>query len=128
MPQSPPAIKGLRDVRGDIVPVVDARRALGHEPREVHHNDHLIFTFTSGRVVGLHVDHALEIVEIENAAMKRGDQILDASHGAPTVAHLNGGLLPIQLLDAIVGDLGSFTRPDTSMSAIDPEGSNVPVA
>jgi purine-binding chemotaxis protein CheW len=108
LPKAPPAIKGVLDVHGRVVPIVDTRRALGIESRDVRQSDHFIVVHAAGRIVGLHVDHAVEIIEIADASLEGADGRLERSLGDQCIARVEGGLLPVQLIDAIVGDLGGF--------------------
>jgi purine-binding chemotaxis protein CheW len=128
VPKAPPAIKGILDVHGRVVPIVDTRRALGIESREVRQSDHLIVVHTTGRIVGLHVDHAVEIVEIDDASAAASDGMFERTLGAQCIARVEGGLLPVQLLDAIVGDLGTTALTSVETPAAGSGSQNVPDA
>lgn len=106
VPNAPPAIKGVLDLHGRIVPIIDARLALGVESREVLQSDHFIVAHTGGRTVGLHVDHAIEIIEIEDPAAATANGAFEHSLGTQCIARVEGGLLPVQFLDAIISDPG----------------------
>ena len=106
---APPAIKGILDVHGMIVPIVDARRTLGLEAREVRQSDHFVIVYVTGRTIGLHVDHAVEIIEVDDESLDNGNEFLERSMGTQCIARFDGRLLPVQLLDAIVGGAGSIT-------------------
>lgn len=102
LPNLPPGVQGVLDVRGTVVPIIGVRRALGLEQRPIHSTDHLVIASTRGRTVGLHVDHALEIVNINTTGLDSSDD--DVGDPISRVARLDGGLISINLVEAIVGD------------------------
>ncbi len=107
IPKLPPAIEGVLDVRGVVVPVIGMRRALGLDDRAMRSTDHLVLT--THRVseergeclVGLHVDHAVEIIAIDEADLSLA---ADGDTTATRIARLDGGLMSIHLVEAIVAD------------------------
>ena len=71
LPDSPPWVLGVIDVRGRVVPVVDGRRRLGLPERE----DWLravvvLMEHERGREAGLVVDEAFDMVRITTAAIE----------------------------------------------------------
>jgi purine-binding chemotaxis protein CheW len=99
LPNLPPAIEGVLDVRGVVVPIISVRRALGLDHRTLRSTDHLVIASSRERIVGLHVDHAVEIVDLEDS-----DVDDSSTDSVARVARLNGGLMSVHLVDAIVGD------------------------
>jgi len=59
VPGSSPAVLGLVNVRGSLVPVLDGRRALG---REASDGGSLLLLEVSGRLYGLVVDEVQDLV------------------------------------------------------------------
>ena len=61
VPGSAPAVAGLVNVRGVLVPLVDARRALGYPAAE---GDSIVLLDVAGRTMGLLVDEVLDLVTV----------------------------------------------------------------
>ena len=61
VPGSAPAVSGLVNVRGALVPLVDARRALGYPAAQ---GDSIVLLDVAGHVAGLLVDEVLDLVTV----------------------------------------------------------------
>lgn len=61
VPGSAPAVTGLVNVRGVLVPLVDARRALGYPAAE---GDAIVLLDVAGQTAGLLVDEVLDLVTV----------------------------------------------------------------
>lgn len=56
LPHAPPAILGVADHRGEVVPILEVRRRFGLEPNPDRHRTKWILVEIAGRTVGLAVD------------------------------------------------------------------------
>lgn len=70
LPKAPSLIEGVIDLRGAVVPVVDLARALAGSNVEVTKNARIAVTEIDGLVVGLGVDAAIEVLQVEVGAME----------------------------------------------------------
>lgn len=61
VPGAQPAVLGLVNVRGSLIPVLDGRRALGFPPRE---GGSLLVVEVAGRLAGLVVDEAQDLISV----------------------------------------------------------------
>jgi len=61
VPGSAPAVTGLVNIRGVLVPLVDTRRALGYAAAA---GDSIILLDVAGRTAGLLVDEVLDLVTV----------------------------------------------------------------
>lgn len=61
VPGAKPAVAGLVNVRGSLIPLVDGRLALGHPARE---GGSIVLLELAGRTVGLVVDEVLDLVAV----------------------------------------------------------------
>jgi len=104
LPNMPPTIEGVLDLRGTVVPIISMRTALGLERRSLRSTDHLVIANSMGRLVGLHVDHAVEIVNVEESGWDAREDEGNDPESICRVARLDGGLMSVHLVDAIVGD------------------------
>jgi chemotaxis signal transduction protein len=124
LPNLPAGILGILDIRGTAVPIISARSALGLEERPLHSTDHLVIANTRGHTVGLHVDHAIEIVSIDPTTLDSGDGEVTTDDPTSWVARLNGGLISIHFVEAIIGDwlLRDWQAIDTADTQRSPIG------
>lgn len=65
VPGAPPHVAGLVQVRGRVVPVVDARSRFGMPPAERTLDSRVVVGQLGARVVGLLVDSAREVVKLD---------------------------------------------------------------
>lgn len=67
VPLAPPAVTGLLNLRGRIVPAVDARLRLGLEPRGAEQEPTHVIVRTLGEHISLAVDSASDVVTVAPA-------------------------------------------------------------
>ncbi|SET95317.1 chemotaxis protein CheW [Stigmatella erecta] len=70
VPGAPPHVAGLVQVRGRVVPVVDARSRFGMPPAERTLDSRVVVGQLGTRVVGLLVDSAREVVKLEPSQLQ----------------------------------------------------------
>jgi purine-binding chemotaxis protein CheW len=70
LPKAPSLIEGVIDLRGAVVPVVDLGRALGNEAIEVNNRTRIAVAEVEGLVLGLIVDAAVEVLQVNVTAME----------------------------------------------------------
>ena len=70
LPRAPAVVKGVIDLRGRVVPVLDVRSRFGLASRDVEPADHFIVAQTGDRLVALHVDRAAELERLEAADLE----------------------------------------------------------
>lgn len=70
LPKAPALIDGVIDLRGGIVPVVDLGHALEGERAKVGKRTRIAIAEIEGLVLGLVVDAALEVLQVNVAAME----------------------------------------------------------
>ena len=79
---APPFIKGVVNLRGVIVPIVDLRLKLGCDSAEVNSFTVVIVLNVKGRVVGAVVDSVSDVLELSREAIKDAPEMassVDAS-------------------------------------------------
>ena len=72
---APPFIKGVVNLRGVIVPIVDLRLKLGCEAVEYNEFTVVIVLNVAGRVVGAVVDSVSDVLELSNDAVKSAPEL-----------------------------------------------------
>ena len=85
LPQSPPFLLGIIDVRGEVVPVLNLRRVLGHPDRAISVDDRILLADTGCRTLALVVDD----VDHVGGSMEE-ERIVEAGQIAPALATIRG--------------------------------------
>ncbi len=82
VPGARPWVKGVMQVRGRIVPVVDARARFGLPPAEQTLDSRVVVALHGERAVALLVDAAREVLKLEAAQIKPPPEIVtQEAHG-----------------------------------------------
>ena len=64
VPLAPEAVRGLLNLRGTVVPILDVRALLGMEPRPEGQECHQVIVETEHDAVALEVDQATDLVTV----------------------------------------------------------------
>jgi purine-binding chemotaxis protein CheW len=64
LPKAPSFVKGIINLRGDVIPIIDLRDKFGLEPREHTATTRVIVVEVEGRLMGMVVDSASQVVRI----------------------------------------------------------------
>jgi purine-binding chemotaxis protein CheW len=64
VPQAPPYVLGLVNLRGKLVTILDLGRKVGLESKALTANSRIIFVQTAGEYLGLVVDRVAEVAEV----------------------------------------------------------------
>lgn len=107
LPGAPDVIRGLLNVRGTPVPVLDLRTRLGRPARQPTAADHVVLCRLGERTVGIWADHVAAVTEIDTT------DVVPISEVAAAV-HVRGvALLPDGML--LVTDVRSFLDADEGL-------------
>lgn len=77
--RSSPVVEGMIDIRGEVVPVISARRRLQLPPKEIEPADHFLVLTHDDLTVALLIDRPMEVASVE------------ASDNAPRTPPVEGG-------------------------------------
>jgi purine-binding chemotaxis protein CheW len=102
LPKSPPAVEGIINVRGRVVPVLDVRVRFKLESKAVSPSDHLILARAGDRLVAIRVDRALGLVHLEPADIEEATSALPGTEYVMGVAKLPDGLVLIHDLQTFL--------------------------
>lgn len=94
LPDAPPIVMGLSNVRGTIVPVLDLRTRLGLAPKPLAPSDHFILTRTKQRLLALRVDRAEALLELDPASID-AERMTGGAGLVAGVARMPDGLMLI---------------------------------
>lgn len=101
---APQVVRGVVNLRGEPLPVLDLRTRLGLPPRDAQAGDHVLVCHVRGRRVGLWVDGAQDIGVLDPGSPRPLPEDSPARHVAG-VALVQDGVL-------LVCDVDSFLSPD----------------
>jgi purine-binding chemotaxis protein CheW len=70
IPNAPPFVEGVINLRGKIIPVVDLRKRLGFEGRSFGKSTRIIVVELEGMVLGFTVDSVSEVLRISESTVE----------------------------------------------------------
>src|SRR3982750_4700765 len=76
VPDSPEFVEGVINLRGKIVSVVDLRKRFGEVTTDLHKKNRVIVVESDGKLVGLIVDAASEVLRIPNVDIEPPPSVL----------------------------------------------------
>ncbi|MGE3803796.1 MAG: chemotaxis protein CheW [Gemmataceae bacterium] len=101
LPRAPAIVAGVINVRGTIVPVLNLHRRFRHRDKPVDPDDHFVIAKAATRMVALHVDRALGLIEIDPKLIE------DARGAIPGIEYITWmAKLPDELV--LIHDLDGF--------------------
>lgn len=109
IPNTPPHIQGVINLRGTVVPVLDLRAKLGLPQAEYNQFTVIVIVNIGERVVGLVVDGVSDVVEFSASEVDPAAELgvdVDDSFIAG-IAKPNGRLITLLDLNELVGPSGS---------------------
>lgn len=81
VPNSPKYIKGVVNLRGDIIPVVNLKCRFGIEESDLTHETRIINIAFNGKDIGFLVDSASEVLRISTDDIEAAPQIIKGKDG-----------------------------------------------
>ncbi|MGD0657384.1 MAG: chemotaxis protein CheW [Syntrophorhabdales bacterium] len=70
IPNAPPFVEGVINLRGKIIPIVDLRKRLGFEGRSYDKSTRIIVVELEGMVLGFIVDSVSEVLRISESTVE----------------------------------------------------------
>ncbi len=101
LPRAPAVVKGVINLRGQVVPVLDVRARFHLPPREIEPPDHLIVARAGQRLVALHVDRATDLVRLKQADIEEVRNLVPGAEHVAWVAKVPNNLV-------LIHDLSTF--------------------
>jgi purine-binding chemotaxis protein CheW len=75
LPRVPPYIKGVANLRGNVIPIIGLAERLGWQPSEPHARSCILVANTSGKQAGFLVDEVADIVLIKDSEIQPAPDI-----------------------------------------------------
>jgi purine-binding chemotaxis protein CheW len=117
LPESPPWVAGVVNVRGDVIPVIDLRSRLGLQRRQ-YCLDTPIFVVTAfGRRMAVVPDAAFEVVDVPATALDTPDHLIGPDHPIELLARVEDRVVPVLVLERICDGAQSLALPRDDLSA-----------
>lgn len=107
LPDAPAVVRGVANLRGTAVPLLDLRVRLGLPVTPPDPQHHIIITTIGSRTVGVWVDRAESLMELDQHTMVPVTEVAAADHVEGVV------LLPDGVL--LVRDVASFLSADEAL-------------
>ncbi|MFZ2959454.1 MAG: chemotaxis protein CheW [Candidatus Ozemobacteraceae bacterium] len=123
LPKLPEFIRGVINLHGRVIPVIELRNRLGIPPRGMALDDRLIIARTSRRTVALLADSVVGIPELSDRDLVSADTNLPFAGDIKGMAKLDDELIPIYDLDqflsldeeqAVACECGETSQPVSS--------------
>ncbi|HEX6307201.1 MAG TPA: chemotaxis protein CheW [Longimicrobiales bacterium] len=116
LPDAPPVIEGVVEVRGELVPVYDLRLRFGHEARPLDPEERLVIAWTGSRLAAFRCDTTGWVESISRDRVGSPAALRAAGRHIAGVARLSDGLVLIQDLERFL-DEAEATRLGSALSA-----------
>lgn len=107
LPTAPVIVRGVANVRGTAVPLLDLRTRLHLPAMPPDPDHHVVLTTIGSRTVGLWVDRVESLVEVDGSTMVPITDVADAHHVKGVVLLEDGVLL--------VHDVASFLSAEEAL-------------
>lgn len=109
LPSAPPITLGIIDVRGEVVPVLDARVRLGFPHKALELSDQFVIAYAGARCVALHIDAAIGLETLSVLAVE------DATNLPRSVQHV-AGIAATEEGFVLIQDLKAFLTQSEALS------------
>jgi purine-binding chemotaxis protein CheW len=110
LPDAPPHVIGVVNLRGAVVPIMSLRERFGREPVEPDRKTVVIILHYNQQTIGLLVDAVSDILRVENKDIQPAPEF-DRESGAGSVGSmiiLEDRLVGILLLDQLLAGMADF--------------------
>ncbi|WP_340818414.1 chemotaxis protein CheW [Methanolobus sp. WCC4] len=107
IPKSPDYIKGVINLRGKIIVVMDLDKRFGMPEQDITDESRIVVVDIEGTVVGLVVDSVSEVIRLKGSSIEQTPEIISQKINAEYlkgVGKLDERLLILLNLENIVGD------------------------
>lgn len=122
LPKAPSFVKGIINLRGDVIPIVDLRDKFGLPNQDQTSSTRIIVVDVDGRLVGLVVDSASQVVRIQADQIDPPPPIMGrvSKEYIRGVGKLDDRLIVLLNIDNILSDdeLNELTQLDTRREGV----------
>lgn len=109
LPKTPAIVRGIVNVQGRLVPVIDLRRRFGLPERSTRLGDHLLIARSATRTLAMMVDGVRGVAECDPLEVVASASIVPGTDYVQGIAKLADGMV-------LIHDLDSFLSLDEAQS------------
>ena len=102
LPGAPPAVAGIVDLHGLVIPVVDTRAAFGLPPRRLRASDQMVIVATRARTLALVVDAVGDVLDVEDGTVVPGGTVLEGLERVDGVLPAEGGIVLVHDVEGLL--------------------------
>ena len=95
LPKSPPAVRGVINLRGKAVPVFDLRPRFNLSPKEVEPANHFVVARAGERTVAFLADQALGLFDVAEDAVEKAKEVTPSAEYLEGIVKMPDGLVLI---------------------------------
>jgi len=119
VPQAPPYVEGIINLRGSVIPVIDLRSRFGLEPREESADTRIVVVDVNDTTVGLVVDGVTEVTTIPESAIEPVSNLAAASLSADLrgIVNLPEKLIILINLSSLIGAIAGTEIEEAAIAA-----------
>ncbi|MFA7346683.1 MAG: chemotaxis protein CheW [Desulfurivibrionaceae bacterium] len=121
LPDAPEIVRGIINVQGRIVPVIDLRRCFHFPEREIRLSDQFVVSSAMQRTVAFAVDAVHGVVHCPEEAVVPVAEILSGVEAVEGVVKLTDGMVLIPDIDKVFSP-GDETRLDEGLAGLGDPG------
>ncbi|BAS28787.1 chemotaxis protein CheW [Limnochorda pilosa] len=110
LPGAPPYVRGVANLRGEVVPVVDLRMKLG-APENPHHDSRVLVCELEGEAIGIEVDDVQEVSTLDQSQIHAAPRQWSDEARAPLT-----GIARVEDELILVVDLPRLLKADLEVS------------
>jgi purine-binding chemotaxis protein CheW len=103
VPNAPTHVKGVINLRGNVIPIVDLRRLLNLGQAEYTEDTRVIITKYQGIELGLIVDQTSDVFDVRPETIEAASASGFASNYFESIAKINGRLIILLKLAELIG-------------------------
>lgn len=103
VPHAPAFLRGLMDLRGTALPLIDLRERLGVPPSARAHPTHILVVRPAGRLLGVIVDQVNDVLEVDSESFQDREQPGEVPTMCRGVCRVKEDLLLVIDLGAVLG-------------------------
>jgi purine-binding chemotaxis protein CheW len=122
LPDAPPIVEGLINLRGRLVPVLDIRSRFGLPAQPLSPHDHLLIVHDDARLVAFRVERAQALLQLEPTDIEATAALVPRADQIRGVARLPDGLVLIQDVSAFLRDAETAALDAAMAKAATPKG------
>ncbi|MDD4296333.1 MAG: chemotaxis protein CheW [Ruminiclostridium sp.] len=107
VPATPPYIKGVINLRGDIIPVMDLRIKFGMQEKEAEEDTRIIIFTIDKTSFGVIVDAVVEVIQMDESRIESVSEIVTDKNFdyLSGVTKMDSRLITIINIEKLIGDL-----------------------